>query len=1737
MVASILQAVALIGAFLFCAVTPPQVSPKAYQPDIIATDTLVNYCKVVRAGYFYGQKSTENKSAIDKADVEYFNAIWRESFDVPYYQSGITADEFTTVNKFREGNHNPFPPSARYHERNPDTYILFHIAKEVGKIKSPAYDQCPKCTQESIFKINELLKGAFLHSQVSQMWLGTSTLKTITNVSEITDFWLFLRCMFIDDRINPLQQPMFINLPPVVRTPDTTIIKCHDEIKPKVTVGYRHCEIGGNVDTIGPALVKGLPDCPGAVYRFKFVARDHCNKRDSAYQYFLIKNEPPTATCPKDTIVDCIENLRTYRHLSIESSCALPVKIIPSAARLVAGRHNCPDARYERKYTISDSCGRQVECKQIITIQNNAPVIQCPKDTVVECSKDIKAGNPKYKVSCHKKATFTTSTPQLISGFPDCDGAVYEITYTVQDSCDRKASCKQKFTIRNKGPEIECPPNEEVLCFEAIRVGQPTSLKVSCDLGYDVRISDPSLIYGKHNCTGAIYSVTYVVTDDCGRTDECEQLFTILQPEVSIQCPPDKIVMCTEDITPEKPLIKISCQRSYNVVHSAAVFLSGPGGNCPGTKYGITYTVSDECGVVKECTQTFTIDNPEPEIVCGPEVIVDCEHDPDMMTPVPAVSCDLEYEVTYTEPALVSGIEDCDGSRYKMVFTVTDECGRSSSCEQFFSIRIPATEMTCPPDQTVECSQDIHAGTPVVKTHCDLTYSVTHTGPVLERGKPDCPGAVYKIEYTVTDECKRVSRCTQTFTIDNQPPSITCPPDRIVECEEDIKSEEVMVFTSCGDDDGIVTGPTLISGIPGCPNAVYEMNYSITDNCGRTAECTQRFTISGSDLQVNCPRDTTVKSRSDIRPYAIYAITSCDVDATYEVDGPRLISGADDQPGAVYEIIYTVYDECGQRETCVQRFTIIGIPDNCRELCDCYKELKNVPLDLLKSTDQRFHEDVAALIKKYGCKKLKEWAQQGVVELWNAWATAEILGSEVGIATDIARRGNINIVMQNLENINKLIEVLEEAINGEPKKTLEKIAELIATDGMTYLTGSGTPALVFTSIKTLGEFAQYLNKEILIINIRTIANYADTDPCIFDPDHYLLHYARIREIKPGDPVTWNDIHNPFRIAIYEFAQHRMAETKLPPLNEIWGNQQNINLLRTVTHTMLKEVCQYWCYKLTLKKQVNKLIEEQSLLLRFKAVLSFINNYDCQGEENPCTIPNATLVEVNGKFECQCVNGYKWDPGKIRCLPFTDCFGIANSIEVYRGDSYECDCAEGYEWNAAGTECVLSKPDCASYYPNSYASFNSQANRWECYCISGYEWNTDRTACVLAVPDCNSFYANSHAVLNPQTNVYECHCNQGYEWNAGRTACVLSVPDCNSYYANTVAVWNAASSQYECNCIQGYVWNSSRTACELPVPDCNSYYANTVAVWNAASNQYECNCISGYVWNTSRTGCELAIPDCNAYYPNTVAVLNTTSGQYECNCIQGYVWNVARTGCEASIPDCNAYYPNTTAVWNPTTNQYECNCIQGYVWNAARTGCQPSAPDCNAYYPNTIAVWNAFTNQYECNCYPGYVWNATRTGCVSNAPDCNAYYPNSVAQWNPSSNQFECYCITGYDWNATRTACEATGNRDHVIVNPQQQKTGECNVTYGSGANEPEQYTIDVKRTTGTLQFSFDTYTVKDRIHIYNGGTKVFDTGCVGSSGSQTLTLNGSSIFRIVVDPLCDPNESDTQWSFTLGCPQ
>jgi len=343
---------------------------------------------------------------------------------------------------------------------------------------------------------------------------------------------------------------------------------------------------------------------------------------------------------------------------------------------------------------------------------------------------------------------------------------------------------------------------------------------------------------------------------------------------------------------------------------------------CNGSIYEIEYTVTDDCGMSASCIQQFTLVVSPPTIVCPPDETISCLTDLIAGTPTATVSCGLTSTVS-SAGSLVSGMAGCDGAVYAITFTVTDECGQTGSCDQMFTLNVDPPTITCPADLTVDCLADVIAGTPVVSAACMQGTTITSTAPTLFSGQAECTGAIYQIEYTVTDDCGATASCIQNFTLNVPPPSLVCPADMTVDCLSDIAIGTPIPTVSCGLTGAITSaGPTLVNGAAECNGSIYEIIYTVTDVCGQTATCTQSFTLIVDPPTIVCPADATVECLSDVVPGVAVGTASCGIGSTVTSSAPTLVSGTPECVGAVYQIIYTVTDDCMQTANCTQLFTL-----------------------------------------------------------------------------------------------------------------------------------------------------------------------------------------------------------------------------------------------------------------------------------------------------------------------------------------------------------------------------------------------------------------------------------------------------------------------------------------------------------------------------------------------------------------------------------------------------------------------------------------------------------------------------------------------------------------------------------------------------------------------------------------------------------------------------------------------
>ena len=728
---------------------------------------------------------------------------------------------------------------------------------------------------------------------------------------------------------------------PTISCPADETVSCLEDIAEGTPVTTTACNLDSFVSTAGPTLISGDNGCDGATYEIIYTVTDVCGQTASCTQTFTLDVAAPTIECPADQVVSCADELIPGTPVTT-TACGQGSDIAIDGPTLISGAEGCDGAIYEVTYTVTDDCGQSASCVQTWTLEVGAPTIECPADQTVSCADELLPGTPVTTTECGQGSEITIDGPTLISGADGCDGAQYEVTYTVTDDCGQSASCVQTWTLDVAAPTIECPADQTVSCADELLPGTPVTT-TECGQGSDVAIDGPTLISGAEGCDGAIYEVTYTVTDDCGQTASCTQTWTLEVGAPTITCPPSETVACFSDITIGRPSFTTECEQGATESTDGPNLVSGTEG-CDGAVYEIVYTVTDDCGQSASCVQTWTLDVAAPTIECPADQVVSCLDEIAEGTPVTSTACEQGATVSTDGPNLVSGSDGCNGATYEITYTVTDDCGQSASCVQTWTLEVGEPTIACPADQVVSCFDDILAGTPVTSTSCDQGSTVSTDGPNLVSGADGCDGAIYSIDYTVTDDCGQSASCTQLFTLEVAAPTIACPADATVACLEDIAAGTPVTSTSCDQGSTVSTdGPNLVSGADGCDGAIYSITYTVADDCGQTASCTQTFALSVDGPTISCPADQDVSCVDDIAEGTPTVTTSCGQGFTVETVGPTQISGNGPCDGSQYEIVYTVTDDCGQTASCTQTFTLnvdgpsISCPSD--ETVDCFSDI------------------------------------------------------------------------------------------------------------------------------------------------------------------------------------------------------------------------------------------------------------------------------------------------------------------------------------------------------------------------------------------------------------------------------------------------------------------------------------------------------------------------------------------------------------------------------------------------------------------------------------------------------------------------------------------------------------------------------------------------------------------------------------------------------------------------------
>ncbi|MEL6866597.1 MAG: HYR domain-containing protein, partial [Bacteroidota bacterium] len=453
-----------------------------------------------------------------------------------------------------------------------------------------------------------------------------------------------------------------------------------------------------------------------------------------------------------------------------------------------------------------------------------------------------------------------TFSDYIVSTGPCAGEKVIERTWlaTDPDNPNRTDECVQRIVLKADAPQITCPADQTVNCASDIYANPGAAMVMTdCSLGFQVSVSGP-VINGTEECPYTTYTYTYTVTDDCGRTASCQQVFTIDNSAPIISCPGSSTVDCEDDIVVNENDVSViaSCGLGFTVSISGPV-ITGGGGSCDNRTFKYTYTATDDCGRSVSCNRFFHIDNDQPPVPPAPPADITLECD-DLVPSAPVLIATDDCGGNISASASEESIPGSCPQEFtlKRTWTFVDACGNSVSISQriFLEDNTPPVFVHVPADEDV-CGSPPPFGTPTIQDNCGA-ISIGHRDTIIWG---NCTTGEKKIRiWTATDECGNSSTASQTiiFNHDDTPPEFwDCPYDITVNAYPDCEAVVDWYPPTATDNCGVKSitsnfypGDTFDAGMT-------TVTYTAVDDCGNEATCSFKITVIAPELKIECPDD------------------------------------------------------------------------------------------------------------------------------------------------------------------------------------------------------------------------------------------------------------------------------------------------------------------------------------------------------------------------------------------------------------------------------------------------------------------------------------------------------------------------------------------------------------------------------------------------------------------------------------------------------------------------------------------------------------------------------------------------------------------------------------------------------------------------------------------------------------------------------------------------------------------
>ncbi|WP_460218750.1 HYR-like domain-containing protein [Psychroserpens sp. MEBiC05023] len=338
----------------------------------------------------------------------------------------------------------------------------------------------------------------------------------------------------------------------------------------------------------------------------------------------------------------------------------------------------------------------------------------------------------------------------------------------------------------------------------------------------------------------------------------------------------------------------------------------------------------DDCNIGNKLPLMVEINQPVVAWATAPQELdrtVECD-DPSALTAAQSLEpetdkCDFTY--TKTSGSLVVDPNCPTNGSYTNTWTFTDACGVTIQeyVQTIYVVDSTPPTLTVPDDETVQCTEGTDPSETGNATGTDNCGNVTIT--FSDTSVAGCGNTeIITRTWTATDDCGNSTSDTQTITVvDTTDPTITIPPNKIVECGESTSPPNTGEATAT-DTCGTVTIDYSDTSVSGCGNTeTITRTWTATDDCGNVATAVQTIEVVDTGVPtIIVPGNETVECGQSTDPSNTGNATGSDTCGNVTISFSDASASACGNTETITRT-WTATDDCGNSVSDTQTIAVV----------------------------------------------------------------------------------------------------------------------------------------------------------------------------------------------------------------------------------------------------------------------------------------------------------------------------------------------------------------------------------------------------------------------------------------------------------------------------------------------------------------------------------------------------------------------------------------------------------------------------------------------------------------------------------------------------------------------------------------------------------------------------------------------------------------------------------------------